>query len=224
MEITGGGDQGSLRGMVFSRLQDEILNGSYAPGDTLVESRLAKELGVSRTPIREAIKQLEQEGLVSTLPNRRVVVEGVSEKDIDDIYVIRTRLEGLAARWAVTNITEKEFKVLKETLDLMEFYTEKDNLSQVQQLDAKFHGIIFRACNSKPLKHVLANFHQFLRKARRDSLAVPGRLPKTLQEHKAILNAITSGDSEAAEEAMKRHILGARDNLVQNRKRITSKV
>jgi DNA-binding GntR family transcriptional regulator len=218
MEYTGGGDQSSLRGMVFNRLQEDILNGVYRPGETLVESKLAEKLGVSRTPIREAIKQLELEGLVTPLPNRRVVVRGVTEKDIDDIYIIRKRLEGLAARWAVLNITEKEFNELKRTLELMEFYTEKGDLEQVKELDANFHSIIFQASKSKPLSYVLANFHQFLTKARGDSLMVPGRLPRALEEHKAILAAIMNNDPDAAEEAMERHILGARDNLVSHKK------
>ncbi|WP_028306937.1 GntR family transcriptional regulator [Desulfitibacter alkalitolerans] len=218
MEYTGGGDQNSLRGMVFNRLLDDILDGTYSPGETLVESKLAEKLGVSRTPIREAIKQLELEGLVTPLPNRRVVVQGITEKDIDDIYIIRKRLEGLAARWAVVNITEEEFEELKKTLELMEFYTQRGALDQVQELDARFHSIIFQASKSKPLRFVLANFHQFLRKARGDSLMVPGRLTKALQEHRAILDAIIASDPDAAEEAMKKHVLGARDNLVSHRK------
>lgn len=218
MEYTGGGDQNSLRGMVFNRLLDDILDGTYSPGETLVESKLAEKLGVSRTPIREAIKQLELEGLVTPLPNRRVIVQGITEKDIDDIFIIRKRLEGLAARWAVVNITDEEFQELKKTLELMEFYTEKGDMEQVQNLDVKFHSIIFQASKSKPLRYVLANFHQFLRKARAESLMVPGRLPIALQEHRAILEAITSNDPSKAEETMKRHVLGARDNLVSHRK------
>ncbi|KUO53530.1 MAG: GntR family transcriptional regulator [Desulfitibacter sp. BRH_c19] len=223
MEYTGGGDQNSLRGMVFNRLLDDILNGVYIPGETLVESKLAEKLGVSRTPIREAIKQLELEGLVTPLPNRRVIVQGVTDKDIDDIYIIRKRLEGLAARWAVVNITDDEFQELKKTLDLMDFYTERGNLDQVQVLDAEFHSIIFQASKSKPLRFVLANFHQFLRKARGDSLMVPGRLPKALREHRAILDAIASNDPNAAEQAMQRHILGAKDNLSSHRKEVVEK-
>ncbi|MEW6623921.1 MAG: GntR family transcriptional regulator [Bacillota bacterium] len=223
MEYTGGGDQHSLRGMVFNRLLDDILNGVYQPGETLVESKLAEKLGVSRTPIREAIKQLELEGLVTPLPNRRVIVQGVTEKDIDDIYMIRKRLEGLAARWAVANITEEELDDLKKTMDLMEFYTEKGQLEQVQELDAKFHSIIFQASKSKPLRFVLSNFHQFVRKARGDSLMVTGRLHKALEEHRNILKAIISNDPEAAEQAMKRHVLSAKDNLFKHKNEINHK-
>ncbi len=218
MEYTGGGEQGSLRSMVFNRLFDDILDGKYCSGETLVESKLAEKLGVSRTPIREAIKQLEQEGLVYTLPNRRVVVRGITDKDIDDIYVIRKNLEGLAARWAVMYITEEELNELKKTLELMEFFTERGDLEQIKQLDAKFHGLIFRASNSRPLRFMLDSFHQFLRKARGETLTVPGRLPKTLTEHKAILKAIENNDPDAAEEAMIKHILSSRENLIQYKK------
>jgi DNA-binding GntR family transcriptional regulator len=214
MNYTGGSDQSSLRSMAFNRLMDDILNGNYRAGEGLVETKLAKQLGVSRTPIREAIKQLELEGLVVSLPNRRVVVKGVTDKDIDDIYTIRRRLEGLAARWAVFNITDEEFEELNNAMDLMEFYTEKEELDQVQELDAKFHSIIFRASRSKPLMFVLTNFHQYIKRARGESLAVPGRLPKALEEHRAILKAIEIRDPDAAERAMKNHVFSAKNNLM----------
>lgn len=212
------GKDSSLSSMVFNRLLDDILNGVYSPGETLIESKLAEKLNVSRTPIREAIKQLELEGLVTSLPNRRVAVQGVTEKDIDDIYIIRKRLEGLAVRLAVANITEDEFAELKEAVELMDFFTQKDALDKVRELDARFHSIIFQASKSKPLRFVLASFHQFLKKARVDSLMIPGRLTKALQEHKAILDAIVNKDPDAAERAMEQHILAARDNLASCRK------
>lgn len=218
MEYTGGGDQNSLRGRVFKRILDDILNGKYKPGQTLVESKLAEELGVSRTPVREALKQLELEGLVTPLPNRRVVVEGITQRDIEDIYVIRKAIEGLGARWATANISEEELEELRQLVELEEFYTQKGDMEKVEELDGKFHSLIFQASNSKPLRFILANFHQFIKKARVDSLRVEGRMKRTLEEHKAILRAIESGKPEEAEKAMIAHIKGAKENYVTHRK------
>ena len=212
MEYTGGGDQNSLRSKVFKRILEDIINGKYKTGETLVESRLADELGVSRTPIREALKQLELEGLVTPLANRRVVVEGITQRDIDDIYVIRRTIEGLAARWATENITEDDLEELRRILDLEEFFTQKDDMSKVEELDREFHSLIFRVSNSKPLRFMLANFHQFVKKARQDSLRVKGRMNKTLEEHRAILKALENKNPEEAEKAMISHISGAEEN------------
>ncbi|MBZ4688488.1 MAG: transcriptional regulator, GntR family [Clostridiales bacterium] len=217
MEYTGGGEQNSLRGKVFKQLLDDILNGKYKPGETLVESRLADELGVSRTPIREALKQLELEGLVTPLANRRVVVEGVTQRDIDDIYVIRKAIEGIAARWATEHISESQLEELRHIVDLEEFFTQKGDMDKVEELDREFHNMIFQASNSKPLRFILSNFHQFVKKARRDSLMVKGRMNKTLEEHRAILKALEDKDPDEAEKAMIRHISGAEENYTAHR-------
>jgi len=103
----------SLREKVFYQIQNDILNGVYQPGDSLTEKKLCDELGVSRTPVREAIRQLELVELVRSIPNKGVIVTGISEKDIEEIYVIRMMIEGLASRWAAENITRRNWKNLK---------------------------------------------------------------------------------------------------------------
>ena len=132
----------SLRVKIYNRLKNAILNGVYKPGESLIEMRLAKELGVSRTPIREAIRQLELEGLVSSIPNKGVVVEGVSAQDIEDIYTIRKMIEGLAAKWAAEKISD-EAEGIKDVLDLMEF-SRKRNVEKLSELDSRFHDIILK--------------------------------------------------------------------------------
>ena len=99
-EFYGGKDRNSLSNQVYLHLRDAILNGTYQAGDSLVETKLAEELGVSRTPIREALRQLELEELVTAVPSRGAVVQGISPQDVDDIFVIRLLIEGQAARWA----------------------------------------------------------------------------------------------------------------------------
>ncbi|MEG0952351.1 MAG: GntR family transcriptional regulator, partial [Niameybacter sp.] len=114
---------------------------SYQPGDVLRESSIANELGVSRTPVREAIRQLELEGLVHSIPNKETVVAGITDEDVEDIYLIRSRLEGLAARKAATKITDEDLRQMEEILALTAFYVEKNEFNQLKELDHKFHDI-----------------------------------------------------------------------------------
>lgn len=210
-EFGGGGY--SLRSKIYHKLKNDILNGEYKPGESLIEMKVAKDLGVSRTPVREAIRQLELEGLVSSIPNKGVVIEGITERDVNDIYAIRKLIEGLAARWAAEKITNDEIEQLKDILDLMEFFTLKDEPDKVSELDTKFHDTIFKACNSRPLKSVLTHLHHFIQKARLVSIKASGRADKALDEHREIFEALKNRDADAAEQAIIRHIEGARKNL-----------
>lgn len=203
----------SLRSRIYDKLRNDILNGVYEPGDSLIEMKLAEELGVSRTPVREAIRQLELEGLVKSIPNKGVVVEGVTEQDINDIYEIRKLIEGLAARWATEKMTKDKLKDLKDTLDLMEFYTLKGETDKISVMDTKFHDIIFQACDSKPLRSVLTNLHHFIQRARLVSIGVSGRAQNALKEHQKIYEAIYNKDANAAEKAVQKHIQIAGENI-----------
>lgn len=203
----------SLRGKVFTQLRKEILTGVYKPGDSLIELRLSKDLGVSRTPIREAIRQLELEGLVQAIPNKGAVVKGVTEQDVEDIFTIRTRIEGLAARWAAEKITEDEIKELKEALEFEEFYTVKNDVEHLMKFDSKFHDIIFRASKSGPLMHMLSTFHHYIQGARNISFETPGRPIKVFEEHRAIFEAIKNKDADTAEKLTIEHITNANNNF-----------
>lgn len=208
-----GTHQYSLTTKVFHEIKNGIIQGKYKEGASLVETKLARELGVSRTPVREAIRLLEFEGLVSYKPNRGAVVEGISAQDIDDIYVIRTMIEGLAARWAVNNITDQELAQLTEIQDLMEFYALKDDIDHFTKLDTRFHEIIYRASNSRPLWQVLNNFHDMVQRVRKLSITNQGRIAKTVDEHRRIVDAIKAKDQKAAETAMTDHVMGVVSNL-----------
>ncbi|MDP4181807.1 MAG: GntR family transcriptional regulator [Bacillota bacterium] len=205
----------SLRGKVFNQLQNDIINGKYQPGENLIETRLSEELGVSRTPIREALRQLELEGLVQSIPNKGVVVTGVSTKDIKDIYTIRTMIEGLAAKWAAEKITPEELVELKESLELEEFYTLRNDTSHVLKLDSKYHELIFKASKSRPLLFMLSTFHLYIQRARNISISSPGRAEQALLEHKAIFKAISEGDAEMAQILTTEHVKNASINLIK---------
>lgn len=208
-------DATNLRRKVFAAIEDAVLSGRYKPGECLVESKLAAELGVSRTPVREALTQLEREGLLQLVPHKGAVVTGISQKDIQDIYTIRIMIEGLAARWAAEHIDEDELKDLQDAIELEEFYTLKNDIEHLIRLDSRFHQIIYKASKSRPLMYMLKTFHQYIQHARSLSLEAPGRAYKALQEHKLILQAIKEHDGPRAEELTAEHIRKASANLLK---------
>lgn len=210
-------DNGSLRIRVFNAIENAILDGEYKDGDSLNELKLSKELGVSRTPVREALMQLELEGLVKNIPNKGSVVVGVSQQDTRDIYEIRIRIEGLAARLCAEKITDEELKALEKIVDLQEFYLMKNDTEQIWKLDSDFHKIIYDASRSRPLRFMLSNFHNYIKKARDISVQTEGRAEKTVAEHRAILNAIVDGNGALAEELTAKHITNAEQNLFSNK-------
>lgn len=203
----------SLTSKIFNILRDDILNDKYEEGEKLVEAKLAEELGVSRTPVREALKQLELDGIVENIPNRGVIVKGISKQDIQDIFAIRTAIEGIAAAWAVERITEEEIKALKETYELMEFYAFKKDLEKVAEFNSRFHETIYRATKSRYLEQVLRDFQYYMKKIRRKSLQVEGRMDEALKEHKEILEAFIARDGNKAQETLSAHVNNAKTNV-----------
>ncbi len=208
-------DRYSVRGRVFHKIRDDILEGKYEIGEEIRETKIASELGVSRTPVREAIRQLELEGLVSVILNKGAKVTGISPQDIEDIYCIRTLIEGLATRWAALKISEKELKELGNIVNLTEFYISRGEIEDLHLLDTRFHEILYESSHSKPLQHILSPFHHYVQNARRTSLSAPGRAEKVLDEHKAILQALEKRDPDLAEATTNQHVRNAAHNLLK---------
>lgn len=202
----------SLGYNVFKELEKDILDGKIPSGESLTELKLSNELGVSRTPVREAIIQLEQEGLVKITPNKGAVVLGVTNKDIEDIYTIRSYIEGLASKWAAEKISDEEIQRLQETTDLMEFYISKNSSDNVRDLDYRFHHMIYEFSRSRILEHTLSNYHHIIQRYRQLSFITGDRAIKSIEEHRLILNAIAQRDGEAAEKYTIDHIINAKIN------------
>jgi DNA-binding GntR family transcriptional regulator len=203
----------SLRGKVFQQIREDILSGKYKDGEELREISLGEELGVSRTPVREALRQLELEGLVKIIPNKGAYVTGISDKDIRDIYVIRSYLEGLAARWACEKISGSEIDSLEEIVFLSEFHAKKKHYEQLVELDNKFHESIYRASGSKILEHELTTFHHYLERIRKESLKKEQRALQSNEEHLAILEAMRKRDGDLAEKLAHEHIIHTIENM-----------
>ncbi len=210
---TSGLNRSSLSERVFEEIEESILNGELAPGDSLPEIKLSEELGVSRTPVREAIGKLELEGLVKTIPNRGTVAVGISEKDIDDIYTIRMYVEGLAAKWAAQHITEEQLDEMRTVVELQEFYVGKRDFLQIWQLDSRFHSLLYKASGSHALRQILSNLHHYIQRVRELSIKKPGRAIPSVQEHRNILEAIEKRDGELAEKLTAEHIRNAHRNI-----------
>ena len=201
------------REQIFEKIRQDIMEGKYKRGDSLVEQKLAEEFNVSRTPIREVMRQLEFDGLVKSIPNRGVFVNGITQGDIEDIYQIRQRIEGLAAIWAVERMTDDELGELRNTYELMEFYTSRGNIDKVAELNTYFHEVIFKGAKSKFLKRTLMNFQVYIRWARNASIKMEGRAEEALKEHKAIVEAFEKRDVHLAEQSVMGHVGNSIKNL-----------
>jgi len=208
-------DRYSLRGRVFNKIREDILAGNYKEKDELREAAISRELGVSRTPVREALRQLELEGLVSIIPNKGAYVNGITAKDIYDIYVIRSYLEGLCAKWACEHITKGQVEELEEIIYLSEFHIQREHWEQIYELDNRFHLYLYRACGSKILEHILSDYHHYVERVRKNTLSSQERARTASAEHKAILEAVINKDGELAERLANEHICRSIANIRQ---------
>ena len=209
-------DKFSLRGRVFHKIREDILSGKYKDNEELKEVAIGEELGVSRTPVREAFRQLELEGLIHIIPNKGAYVTGITVKDVKDIYMMRSLLEGLCAKWATENISKEQLEEMEENVYLAEFHASKGNTQQLADLDNRFHEIMYEACNSKMLEKQLRDFHDYVLRVRKKTLSQNQRSTASNKEHKFIFEAIRSGDPVRAEEEATKHVLSAYENMVKN--------
>lgn len=206
-------DKYSLRGRVFHKIREDILSGEYHQNEELKEASIGNELGVSRTPVREALRQLELEGLLNIIPNKGAYVTGISAKDIQDIYVIRSYLEGLCARWACEYITKPQLEELDEIIYLSEFHAKKGHHDQLLELDNRFHEVLYEASNSKILDHVLSDFHHYVQRVRKVTLSSMARANDSNAEHRAIVEALKEKEGERAETLAHEHMLNTIKNI-----------
>ena len=204
----------SLEEQVTATLESEILTGTLASGTALTEQSLSKRLGVSRTPIRAALHTLAEEGLINLVPNRGAVVVGVTREDLIDIYKIRMRLEGLASALAAERISREDLATLRESVELAEFYISRNDTEHLKELDTQFHAIIYRASGNRMLNKTLSELHRNIISYRKMSLSVPGRLERSVGEHREILKAIEAKDAERADRLTCAHVAAALENML----------
>ena len=203
----------SLADQVFEKLENDIIQGVYPRGEILTELKLVDQLGVSRTPIRDALRRLEQERLIEdTGKGSRVV--GITEEDLEDIMNIRQRIEGLAAYYAAKNMTSEGLAELTHIVDLQDFYYDKGDAEQLRQVDEQFHDLICYLSKRTVIMDTLIPLHRKTRRYRRISMEDWSRTVNTRKEHKAIFDAMASGDADLAESLMARHIENAKKHML----------
>ena len=202
----------SLSDQIFEKLENDILSGAYQKGDILSEAKLYAELGVSRTPVREALKMLEQEHIIEDC-GKGMRVLGITFQDAEHIYMIRERIEGLAAAECAKNITEEQLNELTELVDLQEFYTMKADSEKVKSIDTRFHEAIYKFSGIPVYYDTLVPLHKRIQKFRKTAVEQKTRASQSADEHRAVLDAIISRDPDKAEEAMKQHVMNAHARL-----------
>lgn len=204
----------SLAEQVFLHLEEDILSGTYPRGAILSEAMLVEHLGVSRTPVREALFRLEEEHLIDNTPKGAVVL-GVTTEDLIDIYEIRLRVEGLAAAFAATRASDEDLKELTEVIRLQEYYVSTHDADRIKSYDSSFHEVIYRLSGSAVLRDLLIPLHKKVQKYRKTSVESDSRAFDSLSEHMAIYNAILQHDPVRAEESMRRHVLNAKAHIAK---------
>ncbi|HML37088.1 MAG TPA: GntR family transcriptional regulator [Bacillota bacterium] len=202
----------ALSSDLFSNLRKDILQGKLRQGEKLTEQQICDEYNVSRTPVREAFRQLELEGFIETVPNRGAFVTGFSPQDIQDMYELRKSYEILAVKWAIERITKEELEKLEEAFEFMEFYTQKNDVEKMLNINMNFHELIYKASHNRMLYHILSSYQLYIKQSKASSRGeVPADYLETiLREHRAIFEAFKKEDAAAAIEAMARHLDNAK--------------
>jgi len=195
-----------LRDVVFNTLREAILRGDLHPGERLMEISLAQKLGVSRTPIREAIRMLEQEGLAVTIPRRGAMVAGMTEKDMEDVLQVREALDMLAADLACQKMTEEQLVELKAAEKHFEECTKNGSAKTLAEADVRFHDVIYNATGNTRLIGLLSNIREQLYRYRLEYLKDSSRYAETIAEHRAIVVNIETRNADALMVSMKNHV------------------
>lgn len=200
-----------LSNSLLGKLQKDILTGKLKPGDKLTEQELCKAYGVSRTPVREALRQLEADGLVENILNRGAFVVGMSEQDYEDMFELRKAYEVQAVKWAIERITEEEMDRLEETFEFMEFYTLRNDIDKMLTINSGFHQVIYEASHNRMLKKLLSSYQNYLKYKGMQSAYDDNYLTTVIEEHRAIFKAFKDKDVKAGALAMEMHIDRARE-------------
>lgn len=204
----------SLGDLAFRTLRETILRGHLRPDQKLSENQLATAMGVSRTPIRQAIHMLETEGLVTT-QRRQITVTAFEVEELEEVYLIRRALEGLATELAAINLTDEELQELNEVVELMGFYLERDNLAALQQTTREFHQRIYNASRNRMLITMLANLWDYIESAGGAVAGADRLTPDPLKGHRIILRALNDRDPLLARRLAEGHVMAAKDRMVQ---------
>ncbi len=210
----------SLTDQVHKELRHSIITGEMPGGTRLVESTLASEMEVSRTPVREALHKLELEGLLYSIPRAGYIVEEMSEHDIRDLFKTRKAVEQIAAKWAVEYITPEELQTLNKNLDMSEEIFRTGQIGKMAEFDTKFHKVIYKAARSKSLYQICKTLGDHTLKYRIALIDLPEMARRTIDDHKRIYQALFEKDSEELDKAVQHHMEQAKVNIIDLMERL----
>ncbi len=199
-----------LSGNAYQLIRKDILQNKFAVGEKLTEQVLCDRYEMSRTPVREALRQLELEGLIEMVPNRGAFVLGLSPQNLRDLYDMRRDYEVLAVRWAIERMTDEDLARLEEAYEFMEFYTMKNESDKMLNINTQFHELIYAAAGNRILQNTLSTYQAYIKLTKTNTAYVDGYLDEVLQEHKAIFEAFKARDPEAGAKAIAHHIDNAK--------------
>jgi len=203
-----------LGNIVYESLKESILNGSLKPGEKLMESRIAEDLGVSRTPVREAIRKLEKEKYVKMIPRKGAYVEDLTMEDILEVLEIRIVLEGLASKLAARNISDEMKDRIQKNIESFDNASSELDRKELISLDEKFHHIIYQSSGNKKLNEIVRELQDQFQRFRLSYFNELSSYMKLANSHNKLYQAIIDGDEEAAEKYAKEHIEEIRDNII----------
>lgn len=200
---------------VYRSLKERIISGALAPDSRLIELTIAAEFGVSRTPVREALKRLAVENLVHADPVRGIIVHAPDARRIEDVFIVREALDGLASRLAAHRITPSELARLNVVVESMEEAIKAGRREYVVVANTHFHDVIYAAAGNEVLERLGRDLREFVRRFTTLPFASPDRVDQVLAEHRAIVDALERHDPDAAEAASNAHLAAARENVVR---------
>ena len=206
----------TLREKILETIRDAILKGSLKPGERVSEPDLADRFGISRTPIREAFRQLESEGYLQVVPRKGAVVASLSERDIEEFYAIKILLEGFAARMAAENISEKDIERLEVINERLGQIAKEGDVKNFFRIHNEFHEVFIKAAGNEKLYEMITQLVMRFKRLRLASLSQPGRMEISVEEHRNMIKAFRRRDGDRAENLVKHTATIGADVLIQS--------
>ena len=206
----------TLREKILESIREAILKGQLKPGEKVAEPELAERFGISRTPIREAFRQLESEGYLTVIPRKGAVVAELSEQDIEEFYAIKSVLEGFAARMAALKMTDKDIEKLETINQKLEQLARQGDVKSFFRVHNEFHELFIRAAGNEKLTELIDQLVMKFNRSRMASLALPGRMEISVNEHRKIIQAFRERDSEQADNLVKKTAAYGAQVLIQS--------
>lgn len=195
-----------LSANLYADLQADILSGEFPDNSKLTEQVICKKYNVSRTPVREAFRQLEADGLIENVPNRGAYVTALSKRDISDLFDLRSLFEVQAIEWAIKRMTSDDIDALRETVEFMEFYTLRGDIEKVLMFNSQFHSILYQGTKDRMIQKTLSTYQTYLKHSAPAKTYTGDYLKTILEEHKAIFDAVESKNPAAGRKAMEYHM------------------